>query len=63
MAGRPVIGASFSVPDLARVRRTLVQARITPWAGTGDAERVVVEPGSAHGMWLEFSRTRLKGDP
>ena len=58
VAGRPVIGASFSVPDLARVRRTLVQARITPWAGTPDAERVVVEPSSAHGMWLEFSRRR-----
>jgi hypothetical protein len=56
IAGRPVIGASLVVPDIARVRRMLVLAQIKPWAGTGAAERVVVEPSIAHGMWLEFRR-------
>jgi hypothetical protein len=56
LAGRPVIGASFSVQDLARVRRTLIQAQIKPWGRNRDAERVVVEPSIAHGMWLEFRR-------
>lgn len=54
--GRPVIGASFSVPDLSVVRRTLVKAQIKSWKGTGTSERVVVEPTIAHGMWLEFRR-------
>jgi catechol 2,3-dioxygenase-like lactoylglutathione lyase family enzyme len=55
-AGRPVIGASFTVPDLARVRRLLIERQITPWARTSAAERVVVEPSIAHGMWLEFRK-------
>ncbi len=54
LAGRPVIGASFRVPDLATVRRTLVQAQIEPWAGSRGAERVVVQPSISHGMWLEL---------
>jgi hypothetical protein len=54
LAGRPVIGASFRVPDLARVRRTLTEAKIKAWAGNRDTGRVVVEPSIAHGMWLEF---------
>ena len=56
LAGRPVIGAGFRVPDLARVRRTVTQNQITPWAGAGAAERVVVQPSAAHGLWLEFRR-------
>lgn len=56
IAGRPVIGASFIVADMARVRRMLVQAQIEPWAGASAVERVVVEPSIAHGMWLEFRR-------
>jgi hypothetical protein len=58
LPGRPVIGASFTVPDLAGVRRTLAEARITPRAGNGAAERVVVGPGNSHGLWLEFRRNR-----
>ncbi len=54
IAGRPVIGASFRVPDLARVRHLLSQARLEPWAGAGPAERVVVGPPLTHGLWLEF---------
>lgn len=53
---RPVIGASFLVPDLTRVRQILVPAQIEPWAGTGTGERVVVGPTVAHGIWLEFRR-------
>jgi hypothetical protein len=56
LAGRPVIGASFSVPDLSEVRRRLIQAQIKSWEGAGTAERVVVEPKVAHGMWIEFRR-------
>lgn len=54
LAGRCVIGASFRVSDLTVVRRILDEARIHPRAGSGSAERVVVEPGVAHGLWLEF---------
>jgi hypothetical protein len=52
--GRPVIGASFRVRDLSQVRRTLASGGITPRAGAGSVERVVIPPGSAHGLWLEF---------
>jgi hypothetical protein len=55
VAGRPVIGASFRVPNLSGVRRALTQAQIKSWEGAG-AERVVVEPSVAHGMWLDFRR-------
>jgi catechol 2,3-dioxygenase-like lactoylglutathione lyase family enzyme len=59
LAGRPVIGATFRVPDLTRVQRALARARIKPWAGPSAVpahagERVVVEPRDAHGLWLEF---------
>lgn len=54
VVGRPVIGASFLVPDLARVRRTLAEAQIAPWVGATPGDRVVVEPSVAHGLWLEF---------
>jgi hypothetical protein len=56
LAGRPVIGASVSVPDLAKVRQILTQAEIEPWVGTEGGERIVVEPRNAQGMWLEFRR-------
>lgn len=52
--GRPVIGASFRVAELTAVRRLLRQAQVSPWAGTGAEERVVVDPSVAHGLWLEF---------
>lgn len=52
--GRSVIGARFAVPDLARVRRIVAEARIAPRGGAGAEDRVVVDPGAAHGLWLEF---------
>ena len=52
--GRPVVGASFRVSDLGKVRRALAQARIEPRAGSTTSERVLVEPSIAHGLWLEF---------
>ncbi|GJM43184.1 MAG: hypothetical protein DHS20C21_00260 [Gemmatimonadota bacterium] len=54
LAGRPVIGASFTVRDLLEVRQRLLRAQIQPWQGSDPAERVVVEPKVAHGMWIEF---------
>lgn len=56
VAGRSVIGASFLAKDLGRVRRTLAEAHIGPWAGAAQGDRVVVEPSVAHGLWLEFRR-------
>jgi catechol 2,3-dioxygenase-like lactoylglutathione lyase family enzyme len=54
LPGRPIIGASFRVADLATVRRALAAGGIAPWTEPGSAERVVVEPSKAHGLWLEF---------
>lgn len=54
LPGRPVIGAVFRVTDLTKVRQTLDRAQIKPWTGTVSADRVVVEPSVAHGLWLEF---------
>ena len=54
LAGRPVIGASFRVPDLAKVRQRLVEARIETWEESGTEARIVVGPKLAHGMWIEF---------
>ena len=54
LPGRPIIGASFRVRDLATVRRALAAGRVSPRTGRGLAERLVVEPSKAHGLWLEF---------
>lgn len=54
LSGRPVIGASFRVRDLAKVQLTLAQARVVPRTGANKAERIVVDPREAHGLWLEF---------
>lgn len=54
LKGRPIIGASFRVTDLATVRKALSAAGIPAWSGPGSDERVVVEPQRAHGLWLEF---------
>ena len=54
VAGRPVIGASFRVPDLPLVRRTLTASGVVPWTGARATDRVVVVPGDAHGLWIEF---------
>jgi catechol 2,3-dioxygenase-like lactoylglutathione lyase family enzyme len=54
LAGRPVIGASFTVPDLARIRQLLREASITPRSEEGAAARILIEPADAHGLWLEF---------
>jgi catechol 2,3-dioxygenase-like lactoylglutathione lyase family enzyme len=53
LPGRPIIGASFRVRDLAATRRTLA---VPTWTGGDGAGRVVVEPKHAHGLWLEFRR-------
>jgi len=52
--GRPIIGASFRVSDLATVRQVLARGGIPAWKGGGADTRVVVEPQHAHGLWLEF---------
>lgn len=52
--GRPVVGVSFRVSDLRKVRRVLAQARIEPRTRTETNERILVEPSIAHGLWLEF---------
>jgi catechol 2,3-dioxygenase-like lactoylglutathione lyase family enzyme len=54
LPGRPIIGASFRVRDLATVRRALAAGRVSPRTGLELAERLVVEPSKAHGLWLEF---------
>ena len=54
LPGRPIIGASFRVRDLATVRRALAAGGVSPWTGPGSTDRVVVEPSKAHGLWLEF---------
>jgi len=54
LPGRPIIGASFRVRDLATVRRALAAGGVSRWTGPAAAERVVVEPSKAHGLWLEF---------
>ena len=54
LPGRPIIGASFRVKDLATVRRALAAGRVSPRPGLELAERLVVEPSKAHGLWLEF---------
>jgi catechol 2,3-dioxygenase-like lactoylglutathione lyase family enzyme len=54
LPGRPIIGASFRVRDIATVRRALAAGRLSPRTGLGLAERLVVEPSKAHGLWLEF---------
>jgi hypothetical protein len=54
LPGRPVIGAGFRVRDPAKVGRMVAEAGIEPRAGTRAAERIVVEPRSAHGLWLQF---------
>ncbi len=56
LKGRPIVGASFQVTDLATVRRTLSGAGIAPWTGPGADARIVVAPSKAHGLWLEFRR-------
>ncbi len=54
LPGRPIIGASFRVRDLATVRRALAAGGVPPRAGPPLADRLVVEPSKAHGLWLEF---------
>jgi catechol 2,3-dioxygenase-like lactoylglutathione lyase family enzyme len=54
LKGRPIVGASFRVTDLATVRKTLSASGIPAWTGPANDERVVVEPQRAHGLWLEF---------
>ena len=54
LSGRPIIGASFRVRDLATVRRALAAGGVSPRTGLELAERLVVEPSKAHGLWLEF---------
>ena len=53
LPGRPIIGASFRVRDIATVRRALAAGRVSP-RGELLANRLVVEPSKAHGLWLEF---------
>ena len=54
LPGRPIIGASFRVRDIATVRRALAAGGVSPRTGLELAERLVVEPSKAHGLWLEF---------
>ena len=58
LKGRPIIGATFVVTDLVTVRQALTRAGIAPWTDPGSANRVVVAPSKAHGLWLEFVAAR-----
>ncbi len=51
---RPVIGATFEVEDLDKLRERLDIFQV-PWTtgGTEDMS-VIVAPDATHGMWLEF---------
>jgi catechol 2,3-dioxygenase-like lactoylglutathione lyase family enzyme len=55
LPGRPIIGATFRVRDIATVRHALAAGRLSPRPGPELAERLVVEPSKAHGLWLEFA--------
>lgn len=52
--GRPVVGASFRVSDLAKVRRLLSGTNVGARDAGGMQERVLVDAKTAHGIWLEF---------
>lgn len=54
LPGRPIIGASFRVRDIATVRRVLAAGGVSPRTGLEGADRLVVEPSKTHGLWLEF---------
>jgi hypothetical protein len=54
LPGRPIVGASFRVTDLAVARRTLAAANVPTRPDAGVSTRIVVEPKHAHGLWLEF---------
>jgi catechol 2,3-dioxygenase-like lactoylglutathione lyase family enzyme len=54
LPGRPIIGASVRVRDIATARRALAAGSVSPRGGLESAERLVVEPSKAHGLWLEF---------
>ena len=62
LPGRPIIGASFRVRDLRRCAARSRPAASRP-GGAESAERLVVEPSKAHGLWLEFvGRRRSAAD-
>jgi hypothetical protein len=51
---RPVIGATFEVEDIEKVRRRLDIFGIA-WIAAGTENRsIVVAPDATHGMWVEF---------
>jgi hypothetical protein len=56
LQGRPVVGASVVVKNLAAVRRTLEQAGLKPATGTSNS--ILLPPELTHGIWLEFRGTR-----
>jgi hypothetical protein len=58
LPGRPVIGVTFRVDDLATARQALARGGINPWAGADAAERIVVPPNETHGLWLELREER-----
>lgn len=58
LPGRPVIGACFRVPDLAGLERTSVRSGAESAAAATVGESILVGPGSAHGLWLQFRSGR-----
>ena len=52
--GRPIVGVSFEVTNLKLTREALRRGSIEPWSGTVGKDRIVVDPGQTHGLWLEF---------
>jgi hypothetical protein len=56
LPGRPVVGASVVVKDLAAVRRVLQASGLKPAAGTSDT--ILLPPELTHGLWLEFRERR-----
>jgi hypothetical protein len=54
LPGRPIVGASFQVSDPGATHALLAKAGVPTWTGAGGADRIVVAPAHAHGLWLEF---------
>lgn len=53
-AGRPIVGASFTVRDIDVLARQLSAARVAARVEQAGSRRVLVPPDAAHGLWLEF---------
>jgi hypothetical protein len=51
--GRPIVGVSVRVDDVAAARRALAAGGVTTHGG-GNGRTVFVPPEAAHGLWFEL---------